>query len=98
MPRLVLGRSVDILVSNAGVAKLRKDILDISVEDFDATINVNLRAAFVLTKGVVEGMKKNAWGRLIYVSSIAGYGAGINGAHYAHNCPRLRSIETWTPP
>lgn len=44
---------------------------------------MNLRAAFILTQGVVEAMKKQRWGRLIYVSSIAGYGAGVNGAHYA---------------
>jgi 3-oxoacyl-[acyl-carrier protein] reductase len=42
-------------------------------------IDVNLKASFLLVKGVVEGMKAQQWGRIIFVSSIAAYGAGING-------------------
>lgn len=42
-------------------------------------MNVNLRASFLLVKGVVEGMKAQKWGRIIFVSSIAAYGGGING-------------------
>jgi 3-oxoacyl-[acyl-carrier protein] reductase len=41
--------------------------------------NINLRASFVLVKGVVEGMKAQKWGRIIFMSSIAAYGGGING-------------------
>lgn len=46
-------------------------------------ININLRAPFVLVKGVVNGMKQQRWGRIIFVSSIAAHGGGMNGAHYA---------------
>lgn len=42
-------------------------------------MNINLRASFILVKGVVEGMKAQKWGRIIFVSSIAAYGGGING-------------------
>lgn len=42
-------------------------------------MNINLRASFLLVKGVVEGMKAQKWGRIIFVSSIAAYGGGING-------------------
>lgn len=66
------------------------DIRDIPVEEFEYTINVNLRASFVLVKGVVEGMKAQSWGRIIFMSSIAAYGGGINGCrksilHYPHS-------------
>lgn len=42
-------------------------------------IKVNLRASFVLVKGVVEHMKAQRWGRIVFMSSIAAYGGGING-------------------
>lgn len=52
---------------------------DISLEEFEYTLNVNLRASFILVKGVIEGMKAQNWGRIIFMSSIAAYGGGING-------------------
>jgi NAD(P)-dependent dehydrogenase (short-subunit alcohol dehydrogenase family) len=52
---------------------------DIPLEEFEYTINVNLRASFVLVKGVIEGMKAQKWGRIIFMSSIAAQGGGING-------------------
>ncbi|EER38101.1 3-ketoacyl-acyl carrier protein reductase [Histoplasma capsulatum H143] len=73
----------DILVSNAGYGRRIPQIWDISLEEFDYTLNVNLRASFILVKGVVERMKEQRWGRIVFMSSIAGYGGGINGCHYA---------------
>jgi len=74
---------VDILVANAGYGKRIRDISDISLEEFEHTFQVNLRAPFLLAKGVVDDMKAQRWGRIIFVSSIAASGAGINGCHYA---------------
>lgn len=73
------GQRPDILVSNAGYGKRLPNVWDISLEEFDYTINVNLRASFILAKGVVEHMKNQRWGRIVFMSSIAGYGGGING-------------------
>lgn len=73
------GERPDILVSNAGYGKRITQIWDIPIEEFDYTINVNLRASFILVKGVVERMKAQRWGRIVFMSSIAGYGGGING-------------------
>jgi NAD(P)-dependent dehydrogenase (short-subunit alcohol dehydrogenase family) len=42
---------------------------DIPLEEFEYTLNVNLRASFVLVKGVIEGMKAQKWGRIIFMSS-----------------------------
>jgi 3-oxoacyl-[acyl-carrier protein] reductase len=55
----------------------------VSLEDFEQTLNLNLRASFILTKGLVSPMRAQRWGRIVYVSSIAAYGGGINGPHYA---------------
>lgn len=52
---------------------------DIPLEEFQKTITINLTASFLLVKGVVEHMKQKQWGRIIFVSSIAAKGAGING-------------------
>ncbi|CAK1364298.1 3-oxoacyl-[acyl-carrier-protein] reductase FabG [Cercospora beticola] len=76
-------RAVDILVSNAGYGKRIRDVSDIPLSEFEVTLNVNLRAPFLLVKGVVDGMKAQKWGRIIFVSSIAAYGGGMNGCHYA---------------
>ncbi|QSS65247.1 3-ketoacyl-acyl carrier protein reductase [Histoplasma capsulatum] len=77
----------DILVSNAGYGRRIPQIWDISLEEFDYTLNVNLRASSILIKGVVERMKEQRWGRIVFRSSIAGYGGGING------CRILRSVQ-----
>jgi len=74
---------VGILVANAGVGKRITDISDIPLEEFERTLNINLRAPFLLVKGVVDSMKAQKWGRIIFMSSIAAYGAGLNGCHYA---------------
>ncbi|KAJ5876356.1 Glucose/ribitol dehydrogenase [Penicillium soppii] len=73
------GQRPDILISNARYGKRILDVSDISVEEFDYTMNINLRATFILVKGVVEHMKAQRWGRIIFMSSIAAQGGGING-------------------
>lgn len=73
------GKRPDILVSNAGYGKRIPQVWDISLEEFDYTVNVNLRASFILVKGMVEHMKSQRWGRIVFMSSIAGQGGGING-------------------
>lgn len=73
----------DIIVSNAGHGKRIPRIEDISIEEWDYTLRVNLTASFVLCKLGIPHMKEKKWGRIILMGSIAGYGGGINGCHYA---------------
>lgn len=82
----------DILVFNAGYGKRIRQIWDIPVEEFDLTLNVNVRASFLLVQGCVERMKEQRWGRIIFVSSIAAHGGGVNGAHYAASKGALTSL------
>ena len=63
--------TVDILVNNAGIARIEK-IIDASVEDWDDTLNVNLRAPFLLTKLLAPKMIEQRMGKVINVSSQAG--------------------------
>ncbi|TAJ82809.1 MAG: SDR family NAD(P)-dependent oxidoreductase [Reyranella sp.] len=72
---------VDVLVNNAGLAIIR-GIDDLTEEEFDRTIAVNLKSAFLCTKAVLPGMRVRKWGRIVNVSSGAARGAGGIGPHY----------------
>lgn len=73
---------VDILVNNAGISRPLA-IEDITLEDYDATIAVNLRSAFVATQAVLPSMRAKRWGRLIFIGSVAAQVGGVVGPHYA---------------
>jgi 3-oxoacyl-[acyl-carrier protein] reductase len=72
---------IDILVNNAGIAIVR-GIDDLTESDFDATIGVNLKSAFLCTQAVVPGMRAKKWGRIVNISSGAARGGGAIGVHY----------------
>jgi 3-oxoacyl-[acyl-carrier protein] reductase len=72
---------IDILVNNAGVA-MRRGLDDLTEADFDHTIAVNLKSAFLVTQAVLEGMRARRWGRIVNISSGAARGAGVIGVHY----------------
>jgi 3-oxoacyl-[acyl-carrier protein] reductase len=72
---------IDILVNNAGVAIVR-GIDDLTESDFDTTIAVNLKSAFLCTRAVVPGMRAKKWGRIVNITSGAARGAGAIGVHY----------------
>ena len=72
---------IDILVNNAGVAIVR-GIDDLTEAEFDATIAVNLKSAFLCTQAVLPMMRAKKWGRIVNISSGAARGAGAIGVHY----------------
>ena len=72
---------IDILINNAGIAIVR-GIDDLTEAEFDATIAVNLKSAFLCTQAVLPGMRARQWGRIVNISSGAARGAGAIGVHY----------------
>ena len=72
---------IDILISNAGIAP-QQDLEEITVEDWDRVMNVNLRPAFLLAKRLTPGMQERGWGRVVLVSSVAAFTGGLVGPHY----------------
>jgi 3-oxoacyl-[acyl-carrier protein] reductase len=76
-----LGGKVDILVNNAG---LTKDGLAMRMKDDDwqQVIDVNLTAAFVLTRALLRGMMKNRWGRIVNITSVVGVTGNPGQANY----------------
>jgi 3-oxoacyl-[acyl-carrier protein] reductase len=86
------GKNPDIVVANAGYGKRVSNILELDIEEWDYTINVNLRSSFIITKLAVPHMQAQGWGRVIYISSIAAGGTSINGCHYSASKGRIRSF------
>jgi 3-oxoacyl-[acyl-carrier protein] reductase len=76
------GGGIDILINNAG---LTRDGLALRMkdEDWDAVINVNLSAAFRLTRAALKGMMSRRWGRVINVTSIVGVTGNPGQSNYA---------------
>jgi 3-oxoacyl-[acyl-carrier protein] reductase len=72
---------IDIVVNNAGMALVR-GIDDLTESDFDRTIAVNLKSAFLCTQAVLPAMRAKKWGRIVNISSGAARGAGAIGVHY----------------
>jgi len=73
--------AIDILINNAGIALVR-GVDDLSEADFDQTIAVNLKSAFLCTQAVLPAMRARKWGRVVNISSGAARGAGSIGPHY----------------
>lgn len=74
--------SVDILVNNAGITR---DNLFMRMKDdeWDSVINVNLTSTMRLCRGVLRGMMKARWGRIINISSIVGATGNPGQGNYA---------------
>ena len=73
---------IGILVNNAGITR-DKLIMQMSDEDFDKVIAVNLRAAFIATRFVARSMVRNKFGRIISLSSVAGVMGNAGQSNYA---------------
>ena len=75
---------LDILVNNAGIY-VSKPALDISEEEWEQIIHINLKGQFLCAQRAAKEMAKNKWGRIINIASIASGGVGVGiagGAHY----------------
>jgi 3-oxoacyl-[acyl-carrier protein] reductase len=74
---------LDILVNNAAICKM-VPILEISVEEWDTIMAVNLRGTFLMSREAFRIMQKRGTGRIINIASAAGKIGGLAaGAHYA---------------
>lgn len=71
-----------ILVNNAGITKDNL-LMRMSEEEWFDVINTNLSAIYRLSKGVLRGMMKARWGRIINISSVVGSMGNAGQANYA---------------
>ena len=73
---------IDILVNAAGI-NLRTSAEELTLNEWQKTIDINLTAPFYLSQLVADTMKKNNWGRIINISSVEGRQANKeNVSHY----------------
>jgi len=74
---------VDILVNNAGIAEF-KPFLELAAEDWDRTLNVNLRGQFLCAQAAARDMIERKWGRIINIASVASGQIGIGFPNLTH--------------
>ncbi|MFY0691852.1 MAG: 3-oxoacyl-ACP reductase FabG [Paracoccaceae bacterium] len=74
--------SVDILVNNAGITRDNL-FMRMSDDEWQNVIDVNLTSTFKLCKGVLRGMMKARWGRIINISSVVGATGNPGQGNYA---------------
>ena len=80
----------DIVVNSAGLAR-HSAAIDTTPEDFDAVMNVNLRAAYFLSTAAARAlMEAGRCGSIIHISSQMGHGGGIDRAVY---CATKHGLE-----
>ena len=74
--------AVDILVNNAGVTRDNL-FMRMSDEEWSSVIDINLTSTFRLCRGVLRGMMKARWGRIINISSVVGATGNPGQGNYA---------------
>jgi NAD(P)-dependent dehydrogenase (short-subunit alcohol dehydrogenase family) len=67
---------VDILVNNAGIA-VRKTAFDITAEEWDRVLDVNVRGLFLCSRIAARSMKARGGGAIVNLASIMGFSGGI---------------------
>ncbi len=78
----MLGR-VDIVVNSAGIAGSNATVEDYSVEEFAQIVTINLMGTFHVNKAVVPAMRKQGYGRIVNIASVAGKEGNPNASAYS---------------
>jgi len=83
--------AVEVLVAAAGLGRIQA-LEEVSIDDFDEMLAVNLRAPFRLAQRTVPGMRERGFGRVLFLSSVAAFTGGIVGPHYAASKSGLHGL------
>lgn len=86
---------LDILLNNAGVAEFAP-FLDLTEEQWDKTIDTNLKGYFLVAQAAAREMAKHTWGRIINIASIASGGVGVGFPSIAHYCASKGGVVAMT--
>ena len=93
---------IDILVNSAGRA-VRKPASELTGEEWDAVLDLNLKATFICARSAVPSMKRRGGGSIVNLASIMGFSGGIfpNASYQASkggvvNLTRALALE-WAP-
>jgi len=83
--------AVEVLIAAAGLGR-RQELEEVSLDDFDEMLAVNLRAPFRLAQRTVPGMRERGFGRVLFFSSVAAFTGGVVGPHYAASKAGLHGL------
>lgn len=84
---------IDILVNNSGIYP-NKNLIDMTEEEWDKVLNVNLKGTFNCTKAALPTMIKQKYGKIVNIASIAGTTVGYVGL--THYCASKAAILGFT--
>jgi len=74
---------VDVLVNNAGIGGTGKHLHELTEEEWNRMMQVNLGSVFLMCRAVVPMMSGKGWGRIVNMSSIFGLSGAAGSTHYA---------------
>jgi len=86
---------IDILVNNAGIAPF-KPFIDLTEEDWDKVLDINLKGCFLCAQAAAKEMIKNKYGKIINIASVAMGQMGIGFPNLAHYCASKGGIAGLT--
>lgn len=86
---------VDILVNNAGIVEF-KPFLEISEEDWDKTLNINLKGYFLCAQAAAKEMAKQKSGVIVNIASVAMGQLGVGFPNIVHYCASKGGIAAMT--
>jgi 3-oxoacyl-[acyl-carrier protein] reductase len=82
---------IDVLVANHGTGRVAQ-LDEVDADAFDALLAVNLRAPYLLARRTLPGMRERGFGRILFMSSVAGFTGGIVAPHYAASKAGLHGL------
>jgi 3-oxoacyl-[acyl-carrier protein] reductase len=82
---------VDVLVANHGRSRPAA-YEDVTAEEFDRTLAINLRAPFLLAQAALPRMRERRFGRILFISSVAAFTGGMVGPDYAASKAGLHGL------
>ncbi len=86
---------LDILVNNAGICQF-KPFLELSEEDWDRTIDINLKGEFLCAQAAAKVMKEKKGGAIVNIASVAMGQQGIGMPNIAHYCASKGGVAAMT--
>jgi 3-oxoacyl-[acyl-carrier protein] reductase len=73
---------IDVLVNNAGIL-IAKPFEELTLEDWNATMDTNVRSLYLMTQAVLPSMRRRRHGSIVNVASLAGRNGFVGGTVYA---------------
>ncbi|WP_077621779.1 SDR family NAD(P)-dependent oxidoreductase [Sediminibacillus massiliensis] len=82
LDELIGDRKIDVWVNNAGI-NFRSEALEVTEEEWEKIIDINMKSSFFLAQSAAKKMKQNSGGKIINITSVAGHVALRTGVVYA---------------